>query len=288
MWYRDIKLQRGIPEPRPVMNFPVSQKEPKCVGLKRGSLILVFGLFAVLMSPVWAMDVGAQGQTQSDIALQAQQGGQAATPGTPVLKTQKDQVNYAIGVHLIGNFKRQGVDIDLDMVMKGMRDAYSGKKLLMSDGELQRAFMVYQSEMRRTQSKILSTKAEQNKNEGKVFLEENRKNEGIIALPSGLQYKVLKMGEGKKPTDADSVECHYRGTFINGKEFDNSYKRGGPVTFRVKGVIPGWAEALKLMPVGSKWRIFIPSRLGYGERGAGNVIEPNTMLIFEIELLAIK
>ena len=215
------------------------------------------------------IDRGAYGQSQSDITPQAEKGGQATPDQTPVLKTQKDQVNYAIGVHLIGNFKRQGVDIDLDLVIKGMRDAYSGGKLLMTDGELQRAFTVYQSEVRRMQSKIVSSKAEQKRDEGKAFLEENGKKEGVITLPSGLQYKVMRMGEGKKPTDADSVECHYRGTFINGKEFDNSYKRGGPVTFKVKGVIPGWAEALKLMPVGSKWRIFVPSELAYGERGAG-------------------
>ena len=245
-------------------------------------------MVAAAMFPIWGQDRGAHGQSQSDVAPQFEKGGQAAPDKTAVLKTQKDQVNYAIGVHLIGNFKRQGVDIDLNMVMKGMRDAYSEGELLMTDGDLQRAFTVYQSEARRMQSKIVSSKAERNKNEGKVFLEENRKKEGVITLSNGLQYKVIKMGEGKKPTDADSVECHYRGTFINGKEFDSSYRRGRPVNFKIKGVIPGWAEALTLMPVGSKWRIFVPSELAYGQRGAGSSIGPNATLIFEIELLAIK
>ncbi len=212
------------------------------------------------------------GNPNPTIDTASRKGGQATPDETPVLKTQKDQVNYAIGVHLIGNFKRQGVDIDLDLVIKGMRDAYSGGKLLMSDGDLQRSFMVYQSEMRRTQSKIVSSKAEQNREcRERSFWRRTGRRKGLSTLPSGLQYEILRMGEGKKPTDADSVECHYRGTFINGKEFDNSYKRGGPVTFKVKGVIPGWAEALKLMPVGSKWRIFVPSELAYGERGAGDL-----------------
>ncbi len=256
--------------------------------MKNQRLFVLLGLVAAAVFSFLGPDGGAYGQSQSDITPQSKQGVQATSDETPALKTQKDQVNYAIGVHLIGNFKRQSVDIDLDLVMKGMQDAYSGKKLLMTDGELQRAFTVYQSEVRRMQSKIVSSKAERNKNEGKVFLEENGKKEGVITLPSGLQYQVIRMGEGKKPTDADSVECHYRGTSINGKEFDSSYRRSRPVNFKIKGVIPGWAEALKLMPVGSKWRIFVPSDLAYEERGAGASIGPNATLIFEIELLAIK
>jgi len=237
------------------------------------------------------MGRGAQAQSQPDITPQSEQGGQT-TPdkadGTYLLKTQKDQVNYAIGVNLIGNFKRQGVDIDLNLVMKGMQDAFSGGKLLIPDAELRKAVTIYQSEVRRMQTKIRTIKAEENRKEGEAFLGENRKKEGVVTLPSGLQYRVIKGGEGKKPTDSDSVECHYRGTRINGNEFDSSYRKGRPATFRVKDVIPGWAEALKLMPVGSKWQIFVPALLAYGERGAGVSIGPNATLIFEIELLAIK
>lgn len=245
----------------------------------------------VVIFLVWGMDQGAQAQSQPDITPQSEQGGQTI-PDKPdeasLLKTQKDQVNYAIGVNLIGNFKRQGVDIDLNLVIKGMQDAFSGGKLLMPDAKLRKAFRIYQAEVRRMQTKIRTLTAEENKKEGEVFLEENGKKEGVITLPSGLQYRVITVGKGKKPTDTDSVECRYRGTLINGNEFDSSYRRGRPATFKVKGVIPGWAEALKLMPVGSKWQIFVPSRLAYGERGAGASIGPNATLIFEIELLAIK
>jgi FKBP-type peptidyl-prolyl cis-trans isomerase FklB len=129
--------------------------------------------------------------------------------------------------------------------------------------------------------------AADNKKEGDAFLAENMKKEGVMALPSGLQYKILKAGSGKMPTDADTVECNYRGTFINGTEFDSSYRTGKPATLKVKGVIPGWQEALKLMPVGSKWQLFIPPQLAYGERGSGP-IGPNATLIFDLELLAIK
>jgi FKBP-type peptidyl-prolyl cis-trans isomerase FklB len=130
--------------------------------------------------------------------------------------------------------------------------------------------------------------AEDNRKAGESFLAENKKKEGVVTLPSGLQYKVLKAGDGKKPTDADTVECHYRGTLINGTEFDSSYLTGQPATFKIAGVIPGWREALKLMPVGSKWQLFVPSQLAYGARGKGGSIGPNAALIFEVELLAIK
>ncbi len=130
--------------------------------------------------------------------------------------------------------------------------------------------------------------AENNRKDGEVFLAKNKMNEGVMTLPSGLQYKILKKGEGRKPTDADTVEVQYRGTLIDGKEFDSSYKRNQPATFPVKGVIKGWTEVLQLMPVGSKWQVFIPSALAYGERGAGSDIGPNATLVFEIELVAIK
>ncbi len=240
---------------------------------------------------VRGIDRGAQAQSQPDVTPQSEQDGQATpdkTDETSLLKTQKDQVNYAIGVYLIGNLKRQGVDIDLNLVIKGMQDAFSDGKLLMPDAELRKALTIYQAEVRRMQTKIRTLTAEENRKEGEGFLEENRKKEGVITLPSGLQYRIIKTGEGKKPTDTDSVECHYRGTLINGNEFDSSYRRGRPATLKVKSVIPGWAEAFKLMPVGSKWQIFVPARLAYGERGAGGSIGPNATLIFEIELLAMN
>uniref|UniRef100_A0A831UBI3 Peptidyl-prolyl cis-trans isomerase n=1 Tax=Geobacter metallireducens TaxID=28232 RepID=A0A831UBI3_GEOME len=206
----------------------------------------------------------------------------------PVLKTAKDKVNYAIGVNIVGNIKQQGVDVDLDLVTKGMKDAYSGGKLLLTDDEVRKGIDQYQTAVRQKRAQMTAKAAEDNKKEGEAFLAANGKKEGVITLPSGLQYKVIKQGDGRKPTDADTVECHYRGTLVNGKEFDSSYRTGKPAAFRVNGVIPGWSEALKLMPVGSTWQLFVPSRLAYGERGAGGTIGPNAALIFEVELLAIK
>lgn len=144
--------------------------------------------------------------------------------------------------------------------------------------------MAFQQEM----SSKMKNLAEKNTKEGEAFLEANKKKSGVITLPSGLQYKILKEGNGAKPTATQTVKCHYRGTLIDGKEFDSSYKRGEPTEFPVGGVIKGWTEALQLMPVGSKWELYIPSTLAYGERGAGQTIGPNAVLIFEIELLSIK
>jgi len=227
-------------------------------------------------------------ETQTDAVAQSEKEAESISEDTSILKTQKDQVNYAVGVNLIGNFKRQGVDIDLDMVIRGMRDATSGGKLLMSDEALRKSFMVYQGEVRRMQMRTRAMTAEENKKAGEAFLAENQKKEGVLTLPSGLQYKILKEGTGKTPTDNDTVECRYRGTLINGIEFDNSDRVGRPTAFLVSGAIPGWQEALKRMPVGSKWRIFVPPELAYGKSGAGFSIGPNVTLIFELELLAIK
>jgi FKBP-type peptidyl-prolyl cis-trans isomerase FklB len=146
----------------------------------------------------------------------------------------------------------------------------------------------FQAELRQRQAVARTKAAEDNKKQGNAFLAENKTKEGVVTLPSGLQYKILKAGGGKTPTDADTVECHYRGTLLNGTEFDSSHLTGKPATIKVTAVIPGWKEALKLMPVGSKWQLFIPPQLAYGERGAGHEIGPNATLLFEVELLAIK
>lgn len=210
---------------------------------------------------------------------------------TPGLKTQKEKVNYAIGVNMIGNLKLQGIEIDLDLVIKGMKDAYSGGKLLLTDEELHKAISVYQTAARQKQTaKSRITAAEGNRKAGEAFLAENRKKEGVMALSNGLQYKVLKAGDGKRPADADTVECNYRGTLISGAEFDSSYRTGQPATFKVREAmgIAGLNEGLKLMPVGSKWQFFIPHQLAYGEQGKGRKIGPNATLVIEVELLAIK
>jgi FKBP-type peptidyl-prolyl cis-trans isomerase len=255
--------------------------------LKDQRFFLIASLIPMIFL-TWGMTWVVCAGSQTDVTAQPEKEVRSVSDDAPVLKTQKDQVNYAIGVHLMGNFKRQGVDVDLDMVIKGMRDASSGGKLLMSDEALRKSFMIYQGEVRRTQMRTRAMTAEENKKAGEAFLAENRKKEAVVTLPSGLQYEILKEGTGKIPTESDTVECRYRGTLINGIEFDNSDRVGRPSAFLVSGAIPGWREALKRMPVGSKWRIFVPPELAYGESGAGFSIGPNATLIFEIELLAIQ
>jgi FKBP-type peptidyl-prolyl cis-trans isomerase FklB len=172
-------------------------------------------------------------------------------------------------------------------VAQGVRDALAGAKLLMSDDEIAAVMTALQQELRQKQQEALTAMLEKNKKDGEAFMAANAKKDGVVSLTSGLQYKIITAGQGKKPTDADTVVCNYRGTLLDGKEFDSSYG-GTPATFGVKDVIPGFREAVKLMPAGSKWQLFIPPDLAYGERGAGNAIEPNSVLIFELELISIK
>lgn len=205
-----------------------------------------------------------------------------------ILKTDKDRESYAIGIDLARNLKRQAVVAQPEALAQGIRDELSGAKLLMSEEEIHQALTVFETEMKKRRAQTLNTLAAENKKAGEAFLAQNKTKKGVVTLPDGLQYKIIKEGTGKKPTEADTVQVSYRGTLINGMEFDNSYTRGQPAAFKVSGVIPGWTEALKLMPVGSKWELYIPANLAYGERGMGRLIGPNSTLIFEIELLAIK
>jgi FKBP-type peptidyl-prolyl cis-trans isomerase FklB len=203
------------------------------------------------------------------------------------LTSDKDKTSYSIGVDLGNKLKSQSIDVDTGILMRGMKDGMSGAKPLMSDDDMHAALNALSAQIRQKQTAMLKDMADKNKSEGDTFLAENKTKEGVVALPSGLQYKVLKAGDGPKPTAADSVVCNYKGTLISGKEFDSSYKRGQPATFPVGGVIKGWTEALQLMPVGSKWQLFIPPDLAYGERGAGADIQPDSTLIFEVELMSI-
>lgn len=204
------------------------------------------------------------------------------------LKSQKDKVSYSIGANIGNSLKTLPVEVNVDLIMKGIRDRVSGAKPLMTDQEIQDTMAAFQKDVTAKYAEKMKAVGEKNKKEGEAFLAENKKKQGVITLPSGLQYKVLTAGSGKKPTDTDMVTVQYRGTLIDGTEFDSSFKRGQPATFPVKGVIPGWTEALKLMQPGAKWQIFVPSQLAYGERGAGNQIGPNATLIFEVELISIQ
>ena len=204
------------------------------------------------------------------------------------LKDQKDKESYSLGYQFGQNLKSQGVEINLDIYISGIRDALGGKDSLMSQEEIRATIGELQKRVMAANQKELKEKAEKNLAEGKAFLDENKKKEGVKTLPSGLQYKVLAEGSGKTPKSADTVTVHYRGTLINGSEFDSSYKKGQPSTFRVNGVIRGWSEALQLMKGGSRWQLFIHPELAYGERAAGGQIPPNSTLIFEMELISIK
>lgn len=206
----------------------------------------------------------------------------------PGLDSEKAKVSYAIGMTMGSNFKKQSVEIDDAAFAKGLRDALSGPKTLLTDEQAHTILNAYQSEMRAKQQEKQRLAAETNKEAGEAFLKANASKEGVVALPSGLQYKILTAGTGPKPAASDTVICNYRGTLIDGTEFDSSANHGGPATFPVTGVIHGWTEALQLMPVGSKWQLFVPADLAYGERGAGGAIAPNSTLIFEVELVSIK
>jgi FKBP-type peptidyl-prolyl cis-trans isomerase len=186
------------------------------------------------------------------------------------------------------SFKKQSVPFDSALLARGLKDGLAGGKTLLTDDEAQAAIKAVQEEIGKQQQEKMQVAGAANKKEGDTFLASNKSKEGVVALPSGLQYKILKAGTGPKPTANDTVVCNYRGTLINGTEFDSSYKRGQPATFPVSGVIKGWTEALQLMPVGSKWQLFIPSDLAYGERGAGADIGPGSTLIFEVELMSIE
>jgi FKBP-type peptidyl-prolyl cis-trans isomerase len=209
-------------------------------------------------------------------------------PKPLVLQTPKDKTSYAIGINIGKSMQRDGVDISPKILARGLEDALASGKQLMTDEEVKATLTAFQTDMRKRQMEKMQAVAEANKKQGDEFLAANKSKEGVITLPSGLQYKILQQGTGPKPSATDSVVCNYRGTLINGTEFDSSYKRGQPATFAVGGVIKGWTEALQLMPVGSKWQLFIPADLAYGTRGQGPAIGPNATLIFDLDLVSIQ
>jgi FKBP-type peptidyl-prolyl cis-trans isomerase len=180
------------------------------------------------------------------------------------------------------------IDLDTKILLRAFQDALADRKLLMTDDEVKTTLTALQADMRKKQEEKMQLLGETNKKAGEDFLAANKTKDGIVTLPSGLQYKILTAGTGPKPTLTDSVVCNYKGTLLDGTEFDSSFKRGQPATFPVGQVIKGWTEALQLMPVGSKWQLFIPSDMAYGPRGSGPTIGPNSTLIFEVELISIK
>ena len=202
----------------------------------------------------------------------------------PQLKDLKDKVSYSIGLDLGFNFKKQNLELNPDALLAGVKDALGGKQPLLNENEVKETMTALTKEIEDKQKAV----AEQNVKDGEKFLAENKKKEGVKTTASGLQYKVIKEGTGPQPKLTDSVVANYRGTLINGTEFDSSFKRGQPATFPLTGVIKGWTEALQLMKVGSKYQLFVPADLAYGNRAMGADIGPNSTLIFEVELVGIQ
>ena len=265
-------------------------------------VIPVLAAGIVLLGYAQAQGTPASGSTSSTQPATGQSTGTAPKTSTakkaPVttksattytLKTQKEKASYALGMKIGGDLRRQGVNVAVDpaVVGRGLRDALGGSKTLLTEDDERAALTQLQTQVRGQQEAKAHEAGGTARKEGDAFLAVNKGKEGVTALPDGLQYKVLTLGSGPKPTANDTVTVNYRGTLLNGKEFDSSYKRGQPATFPVGGVIKGWTEALQLMPVGSKWQLFIPADLAYGDRGAGGDIGPGETLIFEVELLSI-
>jgi FKBP-type peptidyl-prolyl cis-trans isomerase FklB len=203
-----------------------------------------------------------------------------------VLSDDKARVSYAIGLNIGHNFKQQNLDVDSDLVGRAIRDVMAGNPELMTEAEVKATLTAFQNEFRAKQQARMAQLAITNKADGEAFLATNKNQPGVITLADGLQYLVLTNGSGATPAATDKVTVNYRGTLLDGTEFDSSYKRGEPASFPVGGVIPGWTEALQKMSVGSKWKLFIPAGLAYGEKGQRG-IPPNSLLIFEVELISI-
>jgi FKBP-type peptidyl-prolyl cis-trans isomerase FklB len=230
--------------------------------LMRTFVVVVLALF-VLVGQVWAQDKSA-------------------------LQSEKDKMSYSVGFDMVTKMKQQGVELEWDLVAKGMKDASSGAKPLLTEPEVRDSLKGLQQQMRAKFEQKAKEQGEKNKKEGEAFLAANKTKDGVKTTASGLQYKVLQEGKGKQPTADDTVEVQYRGTLIDGAEFDSSYKRGAPASFPVKGVIKGWTEGLLMMKEGSKWQLVIPPELAYGSRAASPLIGPNSTLVFEVELLSVK
>lgn len=203
-------------------------------------------------------------------------------------QNNKEKISYIIGRDMAANFKKQGLEIDADFLLRGLKEALAGTQSKLSQDEVQDAMMELQQLMQSRQAGSHSRIAEINKQEGEAFLAENKNREGVVTLPSGLQYMVLQEGTGATPSKSDKVTTHYHGTLIDGTVFDSSYERGQPATFPVNGVISGWTEALTKMKEGAKWRLFLPANLAYGAQGAGDDIGPNATLIFDVELISVN
>ena len=261
-----------------------------------------FSVTAILLASGMMLPQAARAQQssaanpQQSTSTKSQSSSGTATHRTPArsqgaltLTTQKDKASYAIGMQIGASLSRQSLDIDPAILERGIKDAIAGTKPLLTEDEMKATLTAVQQQVMQQMQAKLATEAAVNKKEGDAFLAANKTKPGVVTLPSGLQYKVLQQGTGPKPTANDTVVCNYRGTLINGKEFDSSYKRGQPAIFPVSKIqLKGWTQALQLMPTGSKWELYVPADLAYGDRQAGPDITPGSTLIFDVELVSIK
>jgi FKBP-type peptidyl-prolyl cis-trans isomerase FklB len=253
--------------------------------LRSTATVLVAGI--VLLGGAAAQQTPAKPSQSTATTTHRRTATAAAKPKPLVLATEKDKQSYAIGLNVGKSLHRDDIDVDPKIVLQGLQDAMADGKVLLTDDQIKTVMTGLQNQVRQKQEEKRQAVAESNKKDGAAFLAANATKEGVVTLPSGLQYKILTPGTGPKPAATDSVLCNYRGTLLDNTEFDSSYKRGQPATFPVSGVIKGWTEALQLMPAGSKWQLFIPADLAYGERAQGP-IGPNATLVFELELLSIQ
>jgi len=251
-------------------------------------------LSCLALSPVF-LSAAVYGQDEPAPAPAAEQPAAKAPNADPGLKSDKQKASYTIGVNIGNSLKRDNIEVDMQALARGLADAVSGKKPALSETEMRQAMMALQKELRARQEAEMKERvakmkalAAENQKKAQAFLAANKAKAGIKTTPSGLQYQVVKEGEGPTPKATDTVKVHYRGTLVDGSEFDSSYKRGEPAKFPVNRVIKGWVEALQLMKVGGKWRLYVPPKLGYGEFGSGPKIGPNEVLIFDVELLGIE
>lgn len=215
----------------------------------------------------------------------------AAAPETaseaPAIRDRRDKISYAFGLDLARDLKRQKNDLNVDLLMRALRDSLADKPVLLTDDEVTATLKQLEADQKHDYEHARQMIGEKNRRAGEQFFSENAKKEGVVTLPSGLQYKILKKGEGRMPTLEDKVVCEFKGTLLDGTEFDNSVKRGHPITVPVKGIMPGWTQALQMMPVGSKWQIFIPPQLAYGDKIVKG-IGPNATVVFEVEVVSIE
>jgi FKBP-type peptidyl-prolyl cis-trans isomerase FklB len=261
-------------------HFLFKRKEEKIVKTRISIAMLLLGFF-VVMTVNAAEEGTTKDANEPEIVIQA------ADEKAEMFKTEMDKVSYIIGTQIGGNLKKAEIDVNLELLIQGLRDTLEGKEPALSEAEMQKVYSAWQQKMRAEQLARQKKLAAENLAAGTAFLEANKAKEGVKVLPSGLQYKVITEGTGNTPTADDKVKTHYRGTLIDGTEFDSSYKRNKPTEFRVKGVIKGWTEALQLMKEGGKWELYVPANIAYGERGRPPRIPPNSTLIFEIELIEI-